>query len=149
MKDNGSIFKVWGTRNRILLTDTCEIDYLKLKANTFCSQHSHENKINLFYVLKGKVRIDSEFGKVVLQKGQSFTVSPPLKHRFVILADSEMVEIAFVNKGKVEADDIKREKQGGRIIKGKYISIPELRKLGHLELDNEESQPSAEVKSGE
>jgi len=146
MKDSSNIFKVWGTRNRILLTDTCEIDYLKLKANTYCSQHTHENKINLFYVLKGKVRIESEFGKVVLQKGQGFEVSPPLKHRFVVLVDSEMVEIAFVNKGKIDANDIKREKQGGRIIKGKYIGIPELRKQGYLELDNTDSQPSTEGK---
>lgn len=135
--DNGNIFKVWGERHRILLTDTVEIDYLKLKANTFCSRHSHNNKINLFHVLKGKVRIDSEFGKVTLHAGQAFKVAPPLKHRFVALEDSEMIECAFVETGKIDAKDINREIQGGRIINGKYISIPELRTQGYLEIENE------------
>jgi len=134
---NGNLHKVWGERHRILLSKTSEIDYLKLKANTFCSQHSHNKKINLFYVLKGKIRIDTEFGKIILQKGQAFEVRPPLKHRFVSLSNSEMIEIAFVNKGRIDENDINREKQGGRIIKGKYLSIPELRKLGYLELSNE------------
>ena len=135
--DNGNIFKVWGKRHRILLTDTVEIDYLELKANTFCSRHSHNHKINLFHVLKGKVRIDSEFGKVILREGQAFKVSPPLKHRFVALEDSEMIECAFVEKGTIDAKDINREIQGGRIIDGKYISIPELREQGYLEIENE------------
>lgn len=137
MIDMNNIQKVWGERHRVLLTDTCEIDYLKLKANTFCSQHNHKEKHNLFYVLKGKVRIDSEFGKVILSKGQSFVVKAPLKHKFVALKNSEMIEIAFVDKGKISENDIYREKQGGRIIKGKYLSIPELRKKGYLELNNE------------
>ena len=136
--DNGNIFKVWGERHRILLTKTTEIDYLKLKKDTFCSWHNHKNKINLFYVLKGKVKIESEFGKIILKKGQSFKVNPSLKHRFIALENSEMIEIAYVNRGRISADDINRKKQGGRIIKGKYISVLELRKKGYLELNNEE-----------
>ncbi len=132
-----NIHKVWGQRRRILLTDQTEIDYLKLKANTFCSQHNHVKKINLFYVLKGKVRIETEFGKIILKKGESFEVCPPLKHRFIAISNVEMIEIAYVTKGKIDEKDINREKLGGRIIKGKYISIPELRKRGYLELDNE------------
>jgi len=126
MSDYSNVFKIWGERHRILLTDNSEIDYLKLKANTFCSQHNHSKKINLFYVLKGKIRIDTEFGKIVLQKGQSFEIQPPLKHRFVALTNAEMIEIAYIDKGKINSNDIRREKLGGRIIKGKYISIPEL-----------------------
>ncbi len=132
--DNNSIFKVWGTRNRILLTDTTEIDYLKLKKNTFCSSHNHNQKINLFYVLRGKVIIESEFGRIVLKKGQSFEVRPSLKHRFIALEKSEMIEIAYVEKGKISDKDINREQLGGKIIKGKYLSIAELRKKGLLEL---------------
>ena len=73
----------------------------------------------------------------MLTKGQSFEVRPPLKHRFVSLEKSEMIEIAYVEKGKINDKDINREKLGGKIIKGKYLSIPELRKKGYLELDNE------------
>ncbi len=137
MSDNGSIFKVWGERHRVLLNKSCEIDFLKLKANTFCSLHSHSKKINLFYILKGKVKIESEFGKIILTKGQSFEIRPPLKHRFVALTNAEMIEVAYVNKGKIKETDINRKKLGGRIIKGVYLSISELRKKGYLELNNE------------
>ncbi len=135
--DSGNIFKVWGTRRRILLTDTIELDLLHLKKDTFCSTHSHNKKINLFTIIEGQVRIETEFGRITLRKNESFEVHPPLKHRFVALADSIMVESAFVEKGKIDAKDINRRILGGKIIKGKYISIPELRKKRYLELDNE------------
>jgi len=135
---NGNIHKVWGERRRILLTDTIELDLLYLKANSFCSTHYHLNKINLFTVVKGKVRIETEFGKIVLKKNDSFQVDPSLKHRFVALCNSIMIEVAFVNNGKIDADDIQRIIQGGRIIKNKEYSIPELRKIKYLELNNEE-----------
>ncbi len=136
--DNGTIHKVWGERSRILLSPTCEIDHLKLKKQSFCSLHSHKNKINLFYVLKGKVKIETEYGQIVLKKGQSFKVAPPLKHRFIALERSEMIECAFVLKENIDDKDINRIKLGGKIIKGQFISIPELRKKGYLELNNEE-----------
>jgi len=132
--DSGNINKIWGQRIRILLNNTHEIDHLKLNKNTFCSTHNHSKKINLFYVLKGKVEIQTEFGNVILKKGESWYVRPPLKHRFRALTNAEMIEIAFVEKGKIDAKDINRELLGGRIIKGKYISIPELRKKGLLVL---------------
>ena len=134
---SGNIHKVWGERRRILLTDTIELDLLYLKPDTFCSTHSHKNKINLFTVVKGKVRIETEFGKITLKKNESFQVDAPLKHRFVALIRSIMIETAFVLEGKIDASDINREKKGGRIIKGKEYSIPELRKAGYLELENE------------
>ncbi len=135
--DSGNVFKVWGTRRRILLTDTIELDLLHLKKNTFCSTHFHKNKLNLFTVIKGRIRIETEYGRIILRKNESFKVSPPLKHRFVALKDSIMVETAYVTKGIIDEDDINRGLLGGRIIKGKYISIPELRKNGQLEIDNE------------
>jgi len=135
---SGNIHKVWGERRRILLTDTIELDLLYLKPNTFCSTHSHTDKINLFTVIKGKVRIETEFGKITLKKNESFQVDASLKHRFVALAKSIMIEVAFVSTGKIDADDIKREVQGGKIIKNKEYSIPELKKAGYLELENTE-----------
>ncbi len=132
-----NIHKVWGTRRRILLTDKCEIDLLNLKSDSFCSTHTHITKINLFTVISGKVRIETEYGKIVLKKNESFTVLPYLEHRFVALSKSIMMECAYVNKGKIDPNDIIRKIQGGRIIKGKYLSIPELRKKGYMELSNE------------
>ena len=56
-----NIFKIWGERRRIHVDEKNEIDHCILKANTFCSTHTHKTKINKFLVLSGKVRIETEF----------------------------------------------------------------------------------------
>lgn len=132
--DMGNIHKIWGERRRILLTDRTEIDLLYLKANSFCSTHRHKDKSNLFYVVKGEVRIETEFGNKVLKANECWTVKPPLTHRFVPLTDGIMIEIAYVDKGKIDPDDIERFSQGGRIVDGKEITFNELRDLGLLDL---------------
>ena len=132
--DYNNIFKVWGRRRRILLTDRTEIDLVYLKKNCFCSTHNHLKKINKFVVVSGKVRIKSEYGAIILTKNESFEVRPPLKHRFFALEDSVMIECAYVEKGKIDPDDINRESQGGRVIKGKEMTLDEMRKKGVLEL---------------
>lgn len=134
-----NINKIWGERRRILLTDKTEIDLLYLKANTFCSSHNHEEKVNKFYVVSGKIKIETEIGNIILTKNDSWEVHPPLKHRFVALEDSVMIELAYTIDKKIDPKDINRDIQGGKIIDGKYISIPELREKGLLELNNEDS----------
>ena len=57
-----TIFKIWGTRERILETKTFVIDRLILKANTQSSWHYHSDKKNFFYVVSGCVRIREERG---------------------------------------------------------------------------------------
>ena len=129
-----NIHKIWGTRRRILLTDKTEIDLLYLKANTFCSSHNHKFKINKFYVVSGKIKIETEFGNKILTKNESWEVHPPLKHRFIALEESVMIELAYTIDKKIDPKDINRIIQGGRIIEGQYISIPELREKGLLKL---------------
>lgn len=132
--DNSNIMKIWGTRRRLLLTDTSEIDLVYVKKNTFCSTHSHSKKINKFTVIKGKIRIDSEYGHIILRPNESFEVRPPLKHRFFALQDSVMLECAYVEQDKIDANDICRESQGGRIVDGKEMTLDEMRDKGLLEL---------------
>jgi mannose-6-phosphate isomerase-like protein (cupin superfamily) len=129
-----NIFKIWGTRNRLLLDDKNEIDLLYVNKDTFCSLHSHETKINRFYVIEGSIRIETEYGRKILVKGESFVVRPSLKHRFVILEDSIILEMAYVEEGRISPSDIIREKSGGRIIDGKEFTIEELKDKGLLEL---------------
>lgn len=130
MTDYSNIFKVWGLRKRILLTDSVEIDLLALKKNCFCSTHNHNKKINKFVVLSGKIRIESEYGEIILTKGQEFEVRPPLVHRFYALEDSSMIELAYVESGKIDPNDINRISQGGRIVEGKEMTLDEMRKHG-------------------
>jgi len=129
-----NIFKVWGERRRILLTKKNEIDLLYIKKDYFCSTHTHKFKTNRFIVISGSVRIDAEFGNIILTKNRTWTVNPPIKHRFIALEDSVMIEVASVKEGKIDENDIDRESQGGRIIEGKEITLDEMRKRGLLEL---------------
>jgi len=130
-----NINKIWGTRRRILLTDNSEIDLLYLKKDSFCSTHNHKQKSNKFVVISGKVRIETEFAQQILKKNDSFTVKPPLIHRFFALEDSVMVELAFTsNNIKINENDILRISQGGLIINGKEMTENELREKGMLGL---------------
>ena len=139
---NGNLNKIWGERRRILLTDQTEIDLLYLKANHFCSTHKHAYKINRFYVVKGSVRIEIEFGNRTLKENESWDVCPPLVHRFVPLTDSIMIELAFVKDGEIDPDDIDRISQGGRIVNGKESTFNEMREKGLLDLKGEDKNVS-------
>jgi len=130
MTDN--IHKIWGERRRMLLTDKVEIDLLYLKPDSFCSTHKHKNKLNRFVVIEGSVIIETEFGKKLVLAKESFTVNPPLVHRFLSREDSTIVELAYVKEGKIDENDIERISQGGRIIKGIEMTEDELREKGLL-----------------
>jgi len=125
-----NIFKVWGVRNRILLTDQVEIDLLNVKKDCFCSTHSHIGKINKFYVVDGCFEIQTPFGTKVLNRSGSFTVEPPMVHRFKALEDSTIIELAYVKRGVIDEKDINRLKQGGRIINGTEFTLDEIEKQG-------------------
>ena len=125
-----NIFKVWGIRNRILLTSKTEIDLLTVKKDCFCSTHSHLTKINKFYVVDGCFEIETPFGTKILNTGESFTVEPPMVHRFKALEDSVVIELAYVIDGIIDEKDINRIKQGGRIINGTEFTLDEIEKQG-------------------
>ena len=42
--------------------------------------HSHENEDELFYILKGRLRIEMESGSVELNEGDSFVVPKGVRH---------------------------------------------------------------------
>lgn len=128
-----NIFKIWGERRRIFLSDKTEIDLLFIKKNCFCSTHNHANKVNKFVVISGKVRIETEFDKTVLGKNESWIVEPPLIHRFFAEEDSTLIELAYVNKGKIDPSDINRLSLGGKLINGKEYTLDQLKEKGLLE----------------
>ena len=131
-----NINKIWGERRRMLYTTNSEIDLLYLKKNTFCSTHSHQDKINRFVVISGKVKIETDYGCKVLYPNESWTVYPPRVHRFFALEDSVMVEMAFIDsmKAQIDPNDITRISQGGRMIDGKEMTLDEMKAKGLLEL---------------
>ncbi|MHA2013353.1 MAG: hypothetical protein ACTSWG_13365 [Candidatus Helarchaeota archaeon] len=126
--------KVWGIKHRILETSNTEIDLLYLEKNSACSVHYHNKKFNRFILLKGNVSIKSDLGETKLQINQPFDVEPPLTHQFVIHEDSVMIELAFVKNGKINSNDIIRNLQGGKFIKGKFYTLNQLKNKNWLHL---------------
>ena len=118
--------KIWGKKHRLLENDLCEIDLLTLEKNTACSQHYHLHKINRFILISGDVRIKTDLGEHKLKVEEPFDVQANLKHQFVVKKDSLLLEIAFVNDGKIDPDDITRLVQGGKFIKGKFYTHKEI-----------------------
>jgi len=129
-----NIFKIWGERRRIHLDNKTEIDILYLKKDTFFSTHKHKNKINKFILISGGVIIESEYGDKILGVNESWVVRPPLKHRFVCTHDAIMIEMAYVEEGTIDPDDINRESLGGKIIDGDLLTIDDLKERGLLGL---------------
>jgi mannose-6-phosphate isomerase-like protein (cupin superfamily) len=125
-----NIFKVWGTRQRILINSLVEIDLLNIKKDGFCSEHHHINKINKFVVVSGAFEIKTPFGTKILYEGEDFTIEPPMIHRFKALTDSIVIEMAYVKEGIIDPNDIIRRKQGGRTINGTDFTLDEIEKQG-------------------
>jgi len=143
--DDNNAMKIWGKRWRVLLSPTSEIDWLQVNPKTFCSTHTHKDKINRFFVVDGEITIETEYGSVKLTAGMEWEVRPPLKHRFVNYGKevAYMIESAYVEDKmkkldlphhKIDANDIDRESQGGKIIDGKEYTLDKLKKDKKLEL---------------
>ena len=107
------IYKTWGTREKLHQDDLSETYILDLNPNQRCSYHNHDAKSNFFYVIDGALTVKTEWGKVDLGAGESFTVHPPDMHEFSTGTErTTIIEIAYV---KLRPDDINRETIGGPI----------------------------------
>ncbi|SVE31729.1 uncharacterized protein METZ01_LOCUS484583, partial [marine metagenome] len=47
--------KVWGNTREIFLNHNFEIHRIEVDKGGFCSKHKHKNKINAFFIEKGKL----------------------------------------------------------------------------------------------
>jgi mannose-6-phosphate isomerase-like protein (cupin superfamily) len=55
--------------------------YVKVaKVHGTLAWHSHDNEDELFYILKGKLRIEMEAGAVELTEGEAFVVPKGVRH---------------------------------------------------------------------
>lgn len=125
--------KVWGIKNRLLETKQAEVDLLHLDANTACSIHYHDEKINRFVLLSGDVRVKTDLGEVKLEIERPFDVEPPLMHQFIVKKDSLLLELAYVRDGYILDSDIVRKLQGGKFIRGKFYTLDQLKEKNWLE----------------
>ena len=119
--------KIWGILDNIFLISKCKVDVLYLDKDTGCSIHFHEKKKNRFYLISGSVKLKTDLGEKILEQYDTFDIYPSITHQFIALEDSILIEIAFVDKGKLKEEDIKRKIQGGKFIKEKFYTLNELK----------------------
>jgi len=119
--------KVWGKIFTIFKNEKCKIDYLYVEKDSCCSIHKHSFKKNIFFLISGDIRIITDFGEHKLEKAKPFDVASGITHQFKALKNSFMLEIAYVEKGKLKEEDINRKIQGGKFIKGKFYTLNELK----------------------
>jgi len=108
--------KVWGETTEIFKNMNTEVHYLEVDKNGFCSEHKHNYKYNIFFVIEGRLRIKiwRERGKepdiTVLGPKEWSAVPPGTYHQFEAIDNTKCLEIYQVF---LEEIDIIRRKVGG------------------------------------
>jgi D-glycero-beta-D-manno-heptose-7-phosphate kinase len=102
--------KVWGEEHWIVNQDYCG-KKLILKKNYRCSLHHHKIKDEVFYIIKGKVLLEADGKKIIMEPGCSFHVKTNCNHRFTGLKDSEIIEFSSHH----EDDDSYRQELSGKV----------------------------------
>jgi mannose-6-phosphate isomerase-like protein (cupin superfamily) len=88
-----------------------EVDdaYIKVaKVHGSLAWHSHENEDELFFILKGRLRIEMESGPVELNEGEMFVVPKGVRHNPV--ADQECHLMLIERKSTLHTGDVATEK---------------------------------------
>jgi len=88
-----------------------EVDdaYIKVaKVQGSLAWHSHENEDELFFILKGRLRIEMESGPVELNEGEMFVVPKGMRHNPV--ADQECHLMLIERKSTLHTGDVATEK---------------------------------------
>ncbi len=97
--------ELWSPRVVAELDDT----YVKVaKVHGTLAWHSHENEDELFYVLKGRLRIEMEAGAVELNEGDLYVVPKGVRHNPV--AEEECHILLIERKTTLHTGDVKTEK---------------------------------------
>ncbi|MFA5075003.1 MAG: cupin domain-containing protein [Candidatus Babeliales bacterium] len=105
--------KVWGHEEWIVNNQKYCGKKLVLKQGYRCSMHKHDIKDETFYILSGKVLMETEFnGKsetFVMLAGDIKHIEIGMWHRFTGLIDSEIIEFSTFH---MEQDSIRKEESG-------------------------------------
>ncbi len=108
--------KIWGERWLIRQDSTHAVSYLKIREGYRCSWHVHNEKYNLFVIVRGQVKIKvEELGEVrdiIIGAGETFTIKPGQWHEFQGRTDAEAIEEMYV---EYRESDINREIKGSKL----------------------------------
>jgi len=89
--------KKWGDELWIVNKDYCG-KLLNIKKGHQCSLHFHINKNETFYLLKGKIKIEYNKKKKIMNPGDVQHIKPWMNHRFTGLKDSIIIEFSTHHK---------------------------------------------------
>ena len=103
--------KVWGKELWIANNDKYCGKILELSKGFRCSIHYHKNKDETFYILEGKVLMEVDGEKKIMNVGESIRIFQEMKHRFTGIEDSKILEISTHH----EEDDSYRDVQSGEV----------------------------------
>ena len=108
--------KNWGYTTDVFKSQSVEVHIIEVAKGGFCSIHNHR-KVNIFYVISGKLRIKVWMDKklideTIIKKGETSAVYAGFEHQFEGLEDTVCLEIYHIF---LEPGDINRRKgsQGG------------------------------------
>ena len=93
MTEHKIVKKVWGHEEIIANRNYCG-KKLILNKGFRCSMHYHKNKDETFYILAGKVLMETDNKKQIMLPGHSILITPNTKHRFTGLEPSEIIEFS-------------------------------------------------------
>lgn len=85
--------KVWGEEQWIANREYCG-KILVLKKGFRCSIHYHKIKDETFYILEGKMLIELDGERAIMNPGDAVLIKPGQKHRFTAMEDTRFIEFS-------------------------------------------------------
>jgi len=105
--------KVWGHEEWIVNNHKYCGKKLVLKAGHRCSMHQHVVKDETFYILSGKVLLETDYKEVkeakLMTPGDVIHIEIGMWHRFTGIVDSEIMEFSTFH---MEEDSVRKELSG-------------------------------------
>jgi mannose-6-phosphate isomerase-like protein (cupin superfamily) len=101
---NKIIKKPWGSEELIELNSKYCLKKLFMKKGHRCSLQYHEKKIETIFVLEGILHIETDKDKIILNQGESITLSPGDVHRMSAID----IDALYLEASTPELDDVIR-----------------------------------------
>jgi len=103
--------KVWGNEEWIVNNELYCGKILSLNEGYQCSMHYHKNKHETFFILDGLILMEVDGEKKIMKKGDVQVIDKNIKHRFIGLKDSKIIEFSTHH----EDEDSYRESVSGKV----------------------------------
>jgi mannose-6-phosphate isomerase-like protein (cupin superfamily) len=99
-----SLAELWSPR----IVGELDDSYVKVaKVRGIFGWHSHEHEDELFFILKGRLRIETESGSAVLNEGEMFVVPKGVQHNPV--AEQECLIMLIERKSTLHSGNVANE----------------------------------------